>query len=181
MKYLFINKKSVLVYFLLVSFLLISHSFLLANDNYNDSNYDYSNIHITKCRTFSEENRRRFLEYKNNQNSLQQDIYREKMQAFVISAKKQFRVHYDTTGINAVDKTDKDGNGIPDYIDSVCAIFDYVYTVEVEEIGMLRPRTDYAYANNDDFEYPNLLYDVYVKEIGNDTINYENTSYGYKL
>lgn len=171
MKHLFYNKNTTIcICGLAAYFLLVSHSSLLANDNDNYS------IFSIKCQTFSEENRKKILELEKNQNSLQQSS-REKMQAFAISPKQQFRVHYDTTGLNAVDKTDKDKNGIPDYIDSVCAIFDYVYVVQVEEMGMLRPRTDYY--SDDDFEFGDLLYDVYVKELGDGSLIYSSPTYGY--
>jgi hypothetical protein len=63
-------------------------------------------------------------------------------QCSAISPQGRFRIHYDTTGLDAVDRTDKDGNGIPDYIDSVCAVFDYVYQRQVIEMGYNRPPTD---------------------------------------
>ena len=79
------------------------------------------------------------------------------MQTYTISPKKQFRIHYDTTGRNAVDLTDNDKNGIPDYIDSVCAAFDYVYEFHIERLGMHRPKSS---ANDS-------LYNVFVLELGN--------------
>jgi hypothetical protein len=83
----------------------------------------------------------------------------QSMQCVALSKMNRFRVHYDTTGLDAVEKTDKDKNGIPDYIDSVCAVFDYVYEVEVIQMGMERPRTDLYDANNP-------YYDINVRELG---------------
>src|SRR5690242_7780298 len=40
-------------------------------------------------------------------------------QRTLVSAQQHFLIHYDVTGTDAVPTTDKDGNGIPDYIDSM--------------------------------------------------------------
>ena len=83
---------------------------------------------------------------------------------------KYFMIHYDTVGVYAVNKTDKDKNEIPDYIDSVCAIFDYVYEVQVIEMGMERPRTDYPGGDEN-----NPYYDIYIVDFAADN----DPTYGY--
>ncbi len=50
-----------------------------------------------------------------------------------------FILHYDTSGLHAVDPTDLSGNGIPDYIDSAAVIFDHVWQVEIEQMGFKVP------------------------------------------
>ena len=49
------------------------------------------------------------------------------------SAGGHFLIHYDTSGFHAVDKTDSDSNGIPDYVDFVAATFEDVWTKEIDE------------------------------------------------
>ena len=50
---------------------------------------------------------------------------RTPMDTSAVSLQKHFRVHYDTTGFHAVDMTDEDGNGIPDYVDSTLVYLEY--------------------------------------------------------
>lgn len=122
--------------------------------------------------------------FNNNDKDKQYDKLLYSNQCTIISKMNRFRVHYDTTGIYAVDITDKDKNGIPDYIDSVCAVFDYVYEVQVIQMGMERPRTDYPDEPN------NTYYDIFITDfsITNDPIygfaenigKYHNTDKIYK-
>ncbi len=67
-------------------------------------------------------------------------------------------IHYDTEGYSAVDTTDINANGIPDFIDSVAYYADYAYHFEVEVLGFQAPLPD----SSDD----PLHYDVYVQQIG---------------
>jgi len=115
-----------------------------------ESQFDDFDVSV-KCHTFS--NSPEVLQRK--QKSVDNFLSGEKMQTFAISPKNQFRIHYDTVGIDAVDLTDKDKNGIPDYIDSVCAAFDYVYEFHIEKLGMHKPKSS---ANDS-------LYDVFVREL----------------
>ncbi len=46
-----------------------------------------------------------------------------------------FRVHYDTEGRDAIDLTDDDANGIPDYIDLAVTVLDSIWVLEVEQLG----------------------------------------------
>ena len=68
-----------------------------------------------------------------------------------------FKIHYATTGYNAVSPDDLDYSGIPDYIEEISNSFDYVYTVEVEQLGFNPPPSD---DNTDGPEW-----DVYIKNI----------------
>ena len=102
-------------------------------------------------------------------NKDKQDKLQHSYQCQAISKMNRFRVNYDTSGMYAVDRTDKDKNGIPDYVDSVCSIFDYVYEVQVIEMGLERPRTDYP------GEPDNIYYDVSLIDFS----KHNDPSYGY--
>lgn len=71
----------------------------------------------------------------------------------------RFRVHYDTSGPHAVDPTDTDGNGQPDYIDECLAALEHAWRVEVDTLGYLPPPSDGM-----DGGSPAL--DVYINELG---------------
>jgi len=70
----------------------------------------------------------------------------------------KFRIHYDLSGKNAVEETDNDYNGIPDYIDQVAAVFDSCFVLEVETLGYQAPPSDR-------FEGGGPEYDVYVTDL----------------
>jgi hypothetical protein len=56
-----------------------------------------------------------------------------------------FKIHYDTTGTNAVYHSLEDNNpvnGIPDYVDRCAEIFDYVWLKEVDTMGYRQPSSD---------------------------------------
>lgn len=77
----------------------------------------------------------------------------------VDAMKGAFRIHYDTTGPNAVDPSDADRNGLPDYIDQVAAAFEHAWRVEIDTLGYIAPPTD-----GTDGGSPAL--DVYVRNLG---------------
>ena len=70
-----------------------------------------------------------------------------------------FLIHFDTTGVHSVDLTDKNHNGIPDYVDSVAAYCDYAYQKEVIEFGFLSPIGDSSHGGSD-------AYDIYLINLG---------------
>ena len=70
-----------------------------------------------------------------------------------------FRVHYDTEGSDAVNLTDDDANGIPDYIDLTATVLDSIWVLEVEQLGYNPPPSDNGLGGGDE-------YDVYVVELG---------------
>ncbi len=74
-----------------------------------------------------------------------------------VSPSGKFKIHYDKAGRHAVELTDKDQNGVPDYVDSVAYYFDFVFDAMVNRLGYHSPcpESDTAY------------YDVYLIEIGN--------------
>lgn len=118
---------------------------------FQNSNSEELSHFATKCHTHSH------LKHKDRLQSMMQCSY--------ISPSGVFRINYDTTGFNAVDITDKDKNGIPDYVDSVAKVFDYVYDVEVVQMNMLKPLSSSHHS----------YYDIDIEELGVD----ENACYGY--
>ena len=86
------------------------------------------------------------------------------------SPAKHFYIHYAISGEDSVDVTDKNKNGIPDYIDSVAYYFDLVYDFEVNQVGMKTPPKDNNAGGND-------LYDIYVAEIGTGDKGYYGFTY----
>jgi hypothetical protein len=119
-------KNNILKITLSLLILLLATSNNYANQ-YELEDYDFS----IKCNTFNPKKQ-------TDQFQSEQQL----MQCFAISPKGYFRIHYDTAGFHAVDLKGKDKNGIPDYIDSVCAVFDYVYEISVLQMGFIRPLTD---------------------------------------
>ena len=84
-------------------------------------------------------------------------VYRPVTQVHYLSPGGWFRLHYDLEGSDAPDTTDSDGSGVYDYIEAMGMIFDYVYEVEVNQMGLLAPPDD---GNVDGPEW-----DVYVRNI----------------
>jgi hypothetical protein len=86
---------------------------------------------------------------------------RPTMQGSILSPSGHFRIHYDTTGINAPALIDQNDVRLPNtaraYIDSVAAVFDYVWDQETGELGYPIPPPDRGAGGGDE-------YDVYVKE-----------------
>ena len=70
-----------------------------------------------------------------------------------------FTIHYTTTGGDAVSTTDNNGNGVPDWVETVAGVFEYVYSVEVGKMGYQAP--------------PDASYDVYLQDLASDAV------YGY--
>ena len=63
-----------------------------------------------------------------------------------------FSIHYALSGSDAPDPADVDPqNGVPDYVDKVAAVFDHVYSVEVNVMGYKAP--------------PVGRYDVYLRDL----------------
>jgi len=67
---------------------------------------------------------------------------RPQTQQLIYSANRNFALHYDITGPDAVPTIDRDGNGTPDYIDSAALWLEYARRVEVDEYGYLAPPPD---------------------------------------
>ena len=55
-------------------------------------------------------------------------LSRPQNDAYIDSEEGHFRVHYDTSGSDAPDLTDSNGNGVPDYVDSTLVYLEYAYS-----------------------------------------------------
>ncbi|MDZ7330477.1 MAG: T9SS type A sorting domain-containing protein [candidate division KSB1 bacterium] len=58
------------------------------------------------------------------------------------SASGQFRIHYTRDGSNRVDGTDRDSNGIPDFVEAAAEYFDHTHHVIVDRLGYQSPPAD---------------------------------------
>jgi hypothetical protein len=72
-------------------------------------------------------------------------------------------VHYVTSGADAPDLTDANGNGEPDYIDAVSATFEEVWNKEVGQMGYRAPLSDAASGGRFN---PDGRLDIYVQDLG---------------
>lgn len=71
-----------------------------------------------------------------------------------------FRFHYTTSGEDAVSFIDQSNNSIPDYVDSVLAVFDQISDIDFIELGYAYPPSDGWYTNQDNGGSDH--YDVYL-------------------
>ena len=85
-------------------------------------------------------------------------LARPSLEASLQSPSGRFRIHYSTTGVDAVPSEDADANGVPDYVEEAVLIADYVYTVVVEEMGFQPPP--------DDLDVDGPEWDIYIASIG---------------
>jgi hypothetical protein len=78
-----------------------------------------------------------------------------------------FKIHYTKSDSNAVYQPDKDsdGDGVPDYVESVAVIFDSVYNHMIFDLGYPPPRNDSVAGGDSKF-------DVYLRDL-------DQTAYGY--
>jgi len=81
-----------------------------------------------------------------------------------------FIIHYDTTGNNAPDLTDKNSNGVPDYIDSVAYYVDEAYYFQVEQLGYKAPVPDGVRRGTEQ-------YDIYIWDLGNSDDDPQHPNY----
>lgn len=122
---------------------------------------DFGAVKSATSRFFSNEYRN-ILNKKGNQLLDELPI----MQSCVISKNGFFKIHFDTAGVHAVENIDLNFNGIPDYIDNVSEVFDYVYDKEINSMQFNPPRTN-AFENDG-------YYNIYVKDQVHD-----QQAYGY--
>ncbi|MBN1290965.1 MAG: T9SS type A sorting domain-containing protein [Candidatus Latescibacteria bacterium] len=85
--------------------------------------------------------------------------------AYADSDKGHFRVHYDTTGVNAPDLTDADKNGVPDYVDSALVYLEYAWD-KIIALGYGTPKKDNQRGGSN-------AVDCYIEELSNQQM------YGY--
>ena len=96
---------------------------------------------------------------------------RPSTQHSLLTPSGHFRVHYDTEGSDAVDPTDDDTNGIPDYIDLAATVLDSTWELEVEQLGYNPPPSDNGLGGGDE-------YDVYVIDLGHGGCGFSAPVYG---
>ena len=89
---------------------------------------------------------------------LAQFLARPQLAHSYITPSGHFRLHYDLQGRDAVDPTDTDGGGVPDYVEIAGAALDSAWHLEVEVLGYRVPPSDQGVDGEE--------YDVYLKEIG---------------
>jgi hypothetical protein len=82
------------------------------------------------------------------------------MESSAVSLPGHFRVHYDTTGHNAVSTLDEDSNNIPDYVDSTLVYLEYAWDLEIGELKYPEPVRDGSKGGGDEI-------DVYLTNMGN--------------
>lgn len=97
-----------------------------------------------------------------------QEDFRIPMQQKFPTSKGFFVIHFDTVGVNKVDLTDSDKNGVPDYIDSVAYYFDAAYEFLVAKLGYNPPPADSGFGGDD-------RYDIHVISL----VTQNNAIYGY--
>ena len=96
---------------------------------------------------------------------------RPSTQHSLLTPSGHFRVHYDTEGSDAVDPTDDDANGIPDYIDLAATVLDSTWELEVEQLGYNPPPSDNGLGGGEE-------YDVYVIDLGHGGCGFSDPVYG---
>ena len=84
---------------------------------------------------------------------------RPEMDTSAVSSQNHFRVHYNTSGIDAPDLTDADKNGLPDYVDSTLVYLEYAWDLMVNQLGYLPPLSDEGKGGGDEV-------DVYLEDLG---------------
>ncbi len=69
---------------------------------------------------------------------------RPDLQSSFVSPEGLFKIHYDVSGSAAVyePEKDSDNDGVPDYVESVAEIFEYVYHYVIDTLGYPVPPTD---------------------------------------
>lgn len=87
-----------------------------------------------------------------------QAVQRPALPFFADAASGRFRVHYATSGSDAVDVSDLDGNSVPDYVDECIRTLEHVYRAEIDTMGYLPPPSDGV-------EGGNAAIDVYVRDL----------------
>jgi len=94
-----------------------------------------------------------------NQQILSKLLARPILETSTVTPSGRFRVHYSVTGGDGVDPQDGDVNGIPDYIDTVAAVLDRIWDLEIGDLGYQAPPTDGGAGGGAEF-------DVYIRDLG---------------
>jgi hypothetical protein len=79
---------------------------------------------------------------------------------------RHFCVHWVSQGLDAPDPSDRDGDGIPDYVETVLRVAERVHSVENGKLGWREPRSDGRQGGR------NGKTDVYLSQIGGQLFGY---------
>lgn len=152
-----------------IFFLVFSLSIFASSYAKNVPVYYSDDDYIPKCgKHLNLEKKEHLYKILNIRDSLYRPITQKKSDA----PGGLFVIHYDTTGVNAVNLEDKNSNGIPDYIDSVAFYFNYAYKIEIDSMHYISPAFDSGLGGSN-------AYDIYVLDIGNGPA--EDVVYGYTI
>jgi len=77
-----------------------------------------------------------------------------------------FCVHWVDQGLDAPSLTDKNGNGVPEFVERVLKVAEHVHTVENDKLGWREPRSDGRIGGR------NGKTDVYLSQIGGELFGY---------
>ncbi|MCP4726547.1 MAG: hypothetical protein GY863_15995 [bacterium] len=84
-------------------------------------------------------------------------LLRQSMANEYVSPSGQFRIHYETGGVNQVPPEDLDSDGIPDYVEEAALSFEHAHRILVDTLGFQAPPSD---GGEDGPEY-----DVYIVDM----------------
>jgi len=93
---------------------------------------------------------------------------RQPRQYSYVSPSGHYRIHYDLSGRDAVDPSDVDSDGVPDYVGLVAAVFDSVWSLEIDRLGYSPPLSDGGDGGGEE-------YDIYVLDLSSQSV------YGYTI
>jgi uncharacterized protein DUF6055 len=79
---------------------------------------------------------------------------------------RHFCVHWVDQGLDAPEPTDRDGDGVPDYVERVLRVAERVHEVENGKLGWREPRSDGRQGGR------NGKTDVYISQIGGELFGY---------
>jgi len=86
-----------------------------------------------------------------------------------------FRIHYDTEGVHAIDSTDSNQNGVPDYLDIVLNALIETENTIINNMGYSLPPDDDFDSSIDDGGSGH--YDIYVQNIGSEYYGWTQPDY----
>ena len=93
-----------------------------------------------------------------------QQFSRPATQFDYVSPSGNFCIHYDKAGTNAVDPTDGDGNGVPDYVEEAGATADSAWAMEILRFGFNPPPSDWNVGGGQG------QYDIYIQELSGESL-----------
>ena len=116
-------------------------------------------VRPSRCATFlAAEVREKFDRFSPQQQAVLTDaLARPDLPLSVVSPSGRFRIHYATTGGDAVPPEDADGNGVPDFVDETVRAFENTHDLQVGQHGYREPPDDNGVDGPE--------YDVYIRDL----------------